>query len=166
MAINRICDSRKSAGTGMLNMMKTLVTLLILGAMVACTEVYRNHGYVPSDDKLSNVVVGVDTRASVEETLGGPITGGDSKAESFYYISSRWLHYGLSQPKPTSRQIVAINFNSLDVVKNISRYGLSDGQVVVLSRRVTAGGTKEVDFITQLMGNIGRIDAEQILRQP
>jgi outer membrane protein assembly factor BamE (lipoprotein component of BamABCDE complex) len=166
VAINRISDSRKSAGTGMLNMIKTLVIFLILSAMVSCTEIYRRHGYTPSEEQLANVVVGVDTRASVEESLGGPITGGNSTVDSFYYISSRWLHYGLAQPKPTFRQIVAINFDKSDVVNNISRYELADGEVVVLSRRVTAGGAKEISFIKQLMGNIGRIDTEQILQQP
>ena len=76
------------------------------------------------------------------------------------------MHYGLAQPKPTFRQIVAINFDKSDVVNNISRYGLADGEVVVLSRRVTAGGAKEISFIKQLMGNIGRVDTEQILQQP
>ena len=164
MVINRIRDSHKSAGTGMLNIIKTLVIFCILTAMVSCTEIYRRHGYTPSEEQLANVVVGVDTRASVKDSLGGPITGGNSTVDSFYYISSRWLHYGLAQPKPTSRQIVAINFDKSDVVNNISRYGLADGEVVVLSRRVTVGGTKEISFIKQLMGNVGRIDAEQILK--
>jgi hypothetical protein len=51
-------------------------------------------------------------------------------------------------------------------VKNISRYGLEDGDIVVLSRRVTAGGGEDISFISQMLGNIGRFDAENIFGQP
>ncbi len=110
----------------MLNKLKTAVMCLILSVTVSCTATFRNHGYTPDEEAMANVVVGVDTRVSVEESLGGPITGGNSTVDSFYYISSRWLHYGLAQPKPTFRQIVAINFDKSDVVNNISRYELAD----------------------------------------
>jgi hypothetical protein len=40
---------------------------------------------------------------------------------------------------------------------------LADGKVIVLSRRVTEGGSGEISFIRQLMGNVGRMDAEDFL---
>ena len=112
------------------------------------------------------MVVGVDTRVSVEETLGVPTVGGVNTGGSYYYISSSWRHYVTKQPKPISREIVAVQFNASDVVKNISRYGLEDGKIVVLSRRVTAGGEENISFIKQMLGNFGRLDAENILGQP
>lgn len=130
---------------------------LVLG-LTACTSIYRNHGFVPNDDDLASVIVGVDTRASAEETLGVPTTEGVSGVNSIYYIASRWRHFGASRPKPVSREIVAIAFDKDDVVTNVSRYGLDDGQVVVLSRRVTEGGANEISFIRQLMGNFGNLD--------
>ena len=150
----------------MLNMIKTLVIFLILSAMVSCTEIYRRHCYTPSEEQLANVVVGVDTRVSVEETLGVPTAGGVNTGGSYYYISSRWRHYGTKQPKPISRKIVAVQFNASDVVTNISRYGLEDREIVVLSRRVTAGGAENISIISQMLGNFGRFDAENIFGQP
>ena len=41
-----------------------------MAALVACTAQYRNHGYVPLADDLTNIVVGIDTRDSVAETVG------------------------------------------------------------------------------------------------
>ena len=36
----------------------------------------------------------------------------------------------------------------------------------LLTRRVTDGGTEEITFLQQLLGNIGRIDASDILGEP
>ena len=48
----------------------------------------------------------------------------------------------------------------MGVVSNVSRYGLEDGKVIVLSRRITEGGSGEISFIRQMMGNVGRMEAE------
>jgi outer membrane protein assembly factor BamE (lipoprotein component of BamABCDE complex) len=139
---------------------------LMVSVVGACTTVYRNHGYAPSDETLTKILIGIDTRSSVIETLGTPNTSGLGEGNSVYFISSRWGHYGITTPKPISREIVAIKFDASDVVENVSRYQLANGKVVVLSRRVTAGGATEVSFIRQLMGNFGRLDARDILSSP
>ena len=149
----------------MLNKTKTTVVGLCLFAVISCTPVYRNHGYTPSETQLATLVVGVDTRATVEETLGPP-TISDAETGRLYYISSRWRHYGMNPPKPISRNIVAVALDSSEVVANISRYGLEDGEIVALTRRVTDGGTEEISFLRQLLGNIGRFDASDILSEP
>jgi len=56
----------------MLNKTKTTVVGFCLFAAISCTPVYRNHGYTPSEAQLANLVVGVDTRATAEETLACP----------------------------------------------------------------------------------------------
>ena len=150
----------------MINKTKIAMVCLMLSIVGACTTVYRNHGYAPSDETLANIVSGMDTRSSVIEALGTPTIGGLGQGSSVYFISSRWGHYGVTMPKPISRQIVAIKFDASDLVENVSRYQLADGKLVVLSRRVTAGGAKEISFIRQLMGNFGRLDARDIINAP
>jgi hypothetical protein len=48
-------------------------------------------------------------------------------------------------------------------VSNVERFGLEDGQVVALSRRVTETNIKGVSFIRQLMGNFGRLTTDQLV---
>ena len=134
--------------------------------LASCTAVYRNHGYTPNDVSLSKILIGIDTRASIEEALGSPAISDLAENNSMYFISSRWEHYGISQPKPILRQIVAIKFDTSNMLANVSRYELSDGKVIVISRRITAGGAKEISFIKQLMGNVGRFDAQDLLGAP
>lgn len=150
----------------MLNKNKIAMLCLLLCLVGSCTTVYRNHGYAPSDEVLAQILSGIDTRSSVTETLGTPNTGGLGAGNSVYFISSRWGHYGVTAPKPISREIVAIKFDASNIVENVSRYQLADGKVVVLSRRVTAGGDTEITFIRQLMGNFGRLDTRDILSSP
>ena len=143
-----------------LNLLKMCI---LLGLLMSCSTVYKNHGFTPTDVELSSVVVGLDSRASVEESIGVPLTQSLRKSDGIYYVSSKWRHFGAAAPKPVERQIVAIQFDSAGIVTNVSRYGLADGKVIVLSRRVTEGGSGEISFIRQLMGNVGRMDAEDFL---
>ena len=53
---------------------KGTVLALSVTALSACATQYRNHGYVPTDEDLQEVVVGVDTRASVAESENAATT--------------------------------------------------------------------------------------------
>ena len=150
----------------MLNKIKPAVMFVLFCFLVSCSAVYRSHGYTPNDESLSKILIGIDTRASIEEALGSPTISDLAENNSMYFISSRWEHYGISQPKPILRQIVAIKFDTSNILANVSRYELSDGKVIVISRRVTAGGANEISFIKQLMGNVGRFDAQDLLGAP
>lgn len=134
----------------------------VLSVTVACTAVYRDHGYVPTEHELAAIQVG-DSRAHVEETVGRPTTTGVLTDSAWYYVQSRWRHYGALAPEPIDRQLLAISFNPQGNVSNVERFTLEDGRVVVLSRRVTETSVQGVGFIRQLLGNVGRLRADQFL---
>ncbi|ASM72107.1 MULTISPECIES: outer membrane protein assembly factor BamE [Roseobacteraceae] len=132
------------------------ISLLCL-TLGACTPSYRNHGYIPPDDVLNQIVVGVDTRASVEETVGPPGTSGVANGGGYYYVRSRIRTFGFKAPDEVERQVLAISFDSAGVVSNIETFGLENGQVVPLTRRVTESAVSNKTFLRQLLGNLGRI---------
>lgn len=135
-----------------------IVVLVGAGVAVAgCTAQYRNHGYVPTEEDLAEVVVGVDTRDSVSESIGAPSSSGVLDESGYYYIATRLRHYGASQPKPVSRELVVISFDRSGVVSGVERFGLEDGQVIPLERRVTSSGIQDSTFLRQLLGSIGNI---------
>lgn len=138
---------------------------ILAGFMVlaGCTSQYRNHGYAPSDADLQNILVGVDTRATVEDLVGRPSTSGVLTEGAYYYLSSRVRHFAYTTPKEVDRQVVAISFDGDGVVANIERFGLQDGRVVPLSRRVTESSVQNTAFLRQLIGNIGRFNPGQFL---
>jgi outer membrane protein assembly factor BamE (lipoprotein component of BamABCDE complex) len=70
---------------------------------------------------------------------------------------------GPRRPQVTERQVVAISFTEAGVVQNIERFGLEDGNVVVLSRRVTESSVSSRTFVRQLLGNLGNFNPGQLL---
>jgi outer membrane protein assembly factor BamE (lipoprotein component of BamABCDE complex) len=133
---------------------------LVLG-LASCGEVSRSHGFVPSDDQLEVVVVGRDTRATVETILGIPGSTGLVADEGWFYVRSTFEDGTYRALREVDREVVAVSFDSEGVVTNVERFGLEDGQVVALSRRVTDDNTAGIGFLRQLFGNLGRIDPAQ-----
>jgi len=133
---------------------------------MACTALYRDHGYIPPEEDLAQIVVGVDTRDSVAELVGPPTSAGLLSDGGYYYIQSKFRHYGPMEPKEIERQVLAISFDANGVVSNIERFGLENGQVIVLSRRVTSDNVRDTTLIRQMLGALGNFDASTALGSP
>lgn len=144
--------------------MSAIRRFLILTVLVvsACAPVYRNHGYVPPEIDLLEVVPGQTTVDELPGLIGRPSSQGLLTGSGWYYVGSRWRHYGPYEPEEIDRQVVAISFNETGVVRNVERFGLERGRVVVLSRRVTDSGIVEISLIRQLLGNLGNLTAGQL----
>ncbi len=138
------------------------VVLLCFFATASCTALYQNHGYVPADDELNELVVGVDSRATVDDVIGPPTASGVLSDGDYYYIRSRVRTYGMFKPEVVERQVLAISFDEADTVANIERFSLADGSIVPLSRRVTDSSVISNGFLRQLLGNLGQFDPSDL----
>lgn len=136
-------------------MARAVIVAGLVAAAAACSAIYRDHGYVPTEEELAEVSVGVDTRDTVAESIGAPTASGVLNDGGYYYVSSRMRHYGAAQPRVVERQLVAISFTQSGVVQNIERYSLQDGRVITLNRRVTDSTVDSTSFLRQLLGNLG-----------
>ncbi|PCD77640.1 outer membrane protein assembly factor BamE [Pseudothioclava arenosa] len=144
------------------------IAVIALGATLfaaSCTAVYRNHGYVPSEEDLALVEVGKSNRDDVTRAVGRPSSAGLLQGAGWYYVGSRWKHFGARAPEEIEREVVAISFDDKGTVTNVERFGLEDGEVVVLSRRVTETSIKGIGLIRQVLGSFGRVSADQILNR-
>lgn len=137
--------------------------IALIAAIAACSPIERSHGYVPADDQLDQVIVGVDTKATVADVVGRPSAAGILDGAGWYYVRSEFVTRGPLPKNEVSREVVAISFDADEVVTNVERFGLEEGRVVALSRRVTDSNVQGVGFLRQLFGNIGRLDAGQLL---
>lgn len=135
----------------------------VLIALAACSAIYRNHGYMPPEEDLEAILVGVDTRDTVASAVGRPGVSGILDASGWYYVRSRYRHFAYQAPEEIDREVLAITFDEQGVVRNIERFGLEQGRVVRLSRRVTTPNTQGVGFLRQAFGNLGRIDIGEAL---
>lgn len=142
-------------------------TLVLLGAcalVAGCaSRLEDKHGYVPEQALLDEVTIGVDTKDTVGRLLGRPGTEGVIDDFGWYYVKSEYERVLWRAPVEVDREVVAVSFNEDGIVENVERFGLEDGQVVVLSRRVTTSNTRGVGFLRQLFSNLGTLNAGQFL---
>lgn len=136
-----------------------LARWLALGAvallLAACSPIMRYHGYAPTDDDLAQIEIGRDTRESVAQKIGRPGMGGVMEGSGWFYVQSDWHHREWRAPEEVDRQVVAISFDQRDRVTNIERFGLEDGEVVAISRRITDAGPQP-SVMTQVLRVLGQ----------
>lgn len=142
---------------------KGCLMLALVATIAACSPVFRNHGYVPTEQDLALIEVGKDTRETVGEKIGRPTTSGLLNDVGWFYVQSRYKHFGPRAPQEVERQVLAVTFSDAGTVENIARYGLEDGRVVQISRRVTEPNVKGLTFIQQILGSFGRVQAGDLL---
>ncbi|WP_422029763.1 outer membrane protein assembly factor BamE [Roseovarius sp.] len=147
---------------GIRNRLASALAVVCLMVVGACQSQYQNHGYVPPARDLNKLNVGVDTRATVDEVIGAPSASGLLSDGDYYYVKSRMRSYGMRAPEVIERQVVAISFNQNDTIRNIESFGLEDGNIVPLTRRVTDSSVMGNGLLRQIFGNFGNIDPSQL----
>jgi len=147
-----------------------VVRLVRLGGSIAavalllgCAPMDRFHGFVPPQEEIDTLQIGVTSREEIENLFGPPMAERTFTSNTIYYASSHFQRFGPFAPEVVDRQVLAIDLDSADRVRNLRRYTLEDGRVVTLNRRGTDDGIADVSFLQQLLGSFGRIDAGALL---
>ena len=133
--------------------------------LASCSTIYKDHGYLPLDTDLKNVVIGKDTRNSVTELLGSPSGSGVLEDGAIFYISTKIKNFLFYEPKVVSRDMIVVSFDDRDLVEHIELFTIVDGRVVVLSRRAPSTPVKGPKILSQIFGNLGNADAGTLLGQ-
>lgn len=129
----------------------------LIAGLAACAATYTNHGYVPPPDVLAQISTGA-SREQVTELAGSPGSAGVVRDEAWFYTQYRVRNFTYNAPEVIERDIVAISFSDAGRVTNIERFGLSDGQIIQLSRRVTEASVRDISVLSQILSNFGRIN--------
>lgn len=131
---------------------------LLAVVLSGCAEVPRTHGYVPTEADLAAIEVNLDTRDTVRSIIGDPTVTGMLDDRGWFYVKSQFRTYGWREPEETGREVVAVVFDDRGIVANVERFGIEDGEVIALSRRVTETEASGIGFLQQLFGNIGNFN--------
>lgn len=144
---------------------KWVLASFVMLSAVGCSTLSDTHGYIPTDLELADVIVGRDTKDTVTRIVGRPGARGVIGDSSWYYIESDYERFLWRAPVEVDREVVAISFTENEVVENVERFGLEDGRVIVLNRRVTDSNVKGIGFLRQLFSNIGNLDGGQFIEE-
>ncbi|GAB4143490.1 MAG: outer membrane protein assembly factor BamE [Sphingomonadales bacterium] len=124
-----------------------------------CTRITYQRGYLADEDMMAEVLPGVDNRESVEKMLGRPSLTSEFDMSTWYYVSQRSEQFAFMTPKPVEHKVVAIRFNDDGGVAQVDNFDLDDVIDVDPHSDKTATRGKEITFLQQLFGNVGRFGA-------
>lgn len=144
---------------------KALIVPVLCGglAVIGCSPIVENHGYLPVAAEVAAITAGTDSKETVLSRLGEPTSKGVQGDSAWYYVSYTERKLAFLKPQITSREILAISFGPNGKVAAINHYGLENGVVVDLNTRETVTGGRRLSFLQQLIGNIGNFSAESFL---
>jgi len=142
-----------------------LLGLMLGGLATACSPVIRSHGFMPTEESLARVEVGVDSRSTVQRKLGRPSMDGVFNDDGWYYVATTVEHYTYHEPEVIDRRVLAIQFDEIGQVAAINRYGLEDGRIIDLETRTTPTHGRQLTILEQVIGNLGAISGEEFFNQ-
>lgn len=145
---------------------QSCVLALLTIATVACAPVVTSHGYFPRNADIMTVKEGSHSQRQIELMMGSPSTIGSFDDNTWYYINSQSHSFAWKAPVIVSEQVLAIKFDSeTKMVKTVNQYSIEDGRVIAFSDDVTPTRGRELSFLEQLIGNVGRVSSDQLERQ-
>lgn len=136
---------------------RLLVAGLSLPLLIAgCTPIIANRGNMLDEERIAQVKPGSSSKNDVFEALGSPSVVSTFDDNTWYYVGQRTAREAFFTPQVTDRKIIAVQFDDTDHVKAVERIGLDQAvNVVPLDKKTPAVG-RDITFLEQLLGNIGR----------
>jgi outer membrane protein assembly factor BamE (lipoprotein component of BamABCDE complex) len=141
--------------------------LVLAGASVAatladCAPDVEQRGNLPSADKLSEIHAGSTTKDEVAKILGTPSSVSIfNNDKSWYYISRRTSQTAFFDPAVLDQQVYIVEFNDQGVVTAVDHKVLQDGAEITPVARATPAPGRELSFLEQLIGNLGRFNGSE-----
>lgn len=135
-----------------------IVTIAVL-ALGGCTSRKFVRGYMADEEIISSIKPQVDTHDSVKEMLGSPSSVGTFDNDSWYYYSKKSESLAFFKEKITDLSIIAVRFDTDGYVTIVDRYSLDNRNNVEPVDKTTRTHGRELSFIQELFGNIGRFGA-------
>jgi len=140
---------------------KKIVPWFIAGAAAVaittgCEERVDVRGNVPDPKLLAELKPGVHKQRDVEQRLGAPSTIATFDNEVWYYISGRVKTVSFFKPELLERNVLTIRFDKKGVIQKIEELDATKQKEIELVERETPTKGKELTFIQQIIGNIGK----------
>jgi outer membrane protein assembly factor BamE (lipoprotein component of BamABCDE complex) len=128
-------------------------------AIAGCAASVEQRGNLPNPDKLAEIHAGTTTKDEVVKVLGTPSSVSVfNNDRSWYYISRRTAQTAFFDPAVLDQQVYIINFDDQGVVKAVDHKVLEDGKEVTPVARATPAPGRELSFLEQLIGNLGKFN--------
>ena len=127
--------------------------------LAGCAGRVDTRGNLADPEVVGQITPGQSTRGTVQDLLGSPTTVATFDDRTWYYIGRKTEKLAFFEPKTLEEEVVAVHFDPNGVVENVKVYGPDDTHKVKLVDRTTPTAGKEITFLQQLLGNVGRFNS-------
>jgi outer membrane protein assembly factor BamE (lipoprotein component of BamABCDE complex) len=124
----------------------------------ACVATVDQRGNLPEPDKFAQIHPGTTTKEQVAKILGTPSSTGVFDDKNWYYISRRTKQVAFFDPDVLDQQVYIVNFDATGVVRGVDHKDLKDGRDIEPAPGATPAPGRELTFLEQVLGNIGRFN--------
>jgi outer membrane protein assembly factor BamE (lipoprotein component of BamABCDE complex) len=135
-----------------------IAAILVAAGLAGCAPDIEKRGDLPETDALAQVRPGTTTRAEIVKLLGSPSSTGVFDPNTWYYISKETKQISFFDPSILDQQVYVINFDGNGVVSNVEHKTLKDARNIPMAPGATPAPGRELTFMEQLVGNLGRFN--------
>ena len=130
--------------------------------LASCSSIRQVGGFVPFENEIHQVKVGVDTKSSVIKLLGEPLNA-SSDGSSWTYIQQETQTFAFLKPKVVSRTVLDLTFDKNNILREKRIYGIKDSNEIDFKREVIVTEGRKLTFWQQIFGNVGNFSGEQFI---
>jgi outer membrane protein assembly factor BamE (lipoprotein component of BamABCDE complex) len=139
-------------------LLASVAVALAATGLAACAPTVDQRGNLPEPDRVAQIHPGTTTREQVAHILGTPSSTGIFDDKNWYYISRRTKQVAFFDPDVLDQQVYIVNFDDKGVVRGVDHKDLKDGQDIVPAPGATPAPGRELTFLEQVLGNVGRFN--------
>lgn len=132
--------------------------IVALALVAGCAPSVEQRGNLPTQDKIAELHPGTTTKDEVIKILGSPSSVSIFSDKSWYYISRRTGQVAFFEPSVLDQQVYIVSFDNQGVVTAVDHKGLEDGKDVTPVARATPAPGRELSFLEQIIGNLGKFN--------
>lgn len=132
--------------------------ILALTALVGgCAPMIDTHGDALDADGLAALKVGETPYGEVARLLGTPSVRSTFDTENWLYITSKQKRTAFFKPVEFERTVTVLKFDRSGILQGVETKTLADGRVIAPDADTTQTNGKELTFLDQMAGNVGRL---------
>ena len=147
---------RQAIFVGHLGSVLVAISATVLAA--GCARSVEQRGNLPEQEKIGEIHPGSTTKEEVIKILGSPSSVSIFNEKSWYYISRRTGQFAFFDPNVIDQQVYVVNFDDQGIVKAVDHKSLEDGKEITPVARATPAPGRELSFLEQLIGNLGKFN--------
>jgi outer membrane protein assembly factor BamE (lipoprotein component of BamABCDE complex) len=129
--------------------------------LAGCTISVDQRGNLPDPEKLAEIQPGKTTKEQVVKVLGTPSSASTFNDDTWYYISRKTKQVAFFSPTVLDQQVYIVDFNDQGIVKNVDHRSLADGEPITPAPGATPAPGRELTFLEQLIGNMGKFNSSK-----